>query len=279
MNYWEFNFRVSPKMPWADILMAELAELGFDSFVESEDGLLAYIPEQDCSDELLEKSEFLQNKPQEVEFSFQKQFIPAQNWNATWESSFEPVQVGEDLVIVAPFHQDYPKTKYTIVIEPKMSFGTGHHQTTRLMSKALLELDKMPACVLDMGCGTGVLAILAEKLGAQEITGIDIEEWAYENAIENAERNDCSRIKILHGDSHLIRGAQFDLIIANINKNVLLADMEQYSKCLTENGLLFLSGFFVSDNENLLDCAKKYNLAPIKSYSDEQWSCLVLKKF
>jgi ribosomal protein L11 methyltransferase len=278
MNYWEFDFTLAPRIPWADIVVAQLAEIGFDSFVETELGVKAYISEnelvQEQVDELL--SEFKNNN--EVALSFEQNFIPVQNWNATWERSFDPVYVGNDLSIVAPFHKDPLKTKIQITIEPKMSFGTGHHQTTRLMSRALLDLEKVPSRVLDMGSGTGVLAILAEKLGAKNIVAIDIEDWAYENALENAARNACQNIEVLLGDSKLLDGKEFDLILANINKNVLLSDMSVYTKSLNAKGLLFLSGFFTSDDEILVDCAKKTNLALVKSYSEENWSCLIFEK-
>lgn len=277
MNYWEFDFTVTPKAPWSDILVAQLAEIGFDSFVDSDYGVKAYIQELTFDAAEFEVIMQMHQDLEEVKISYEQHFIPMQNWNATWESSFDPVYVGEDLAIIAPFHQDIKRTKLRITIEPKMSFGTGHHQTTRLMSRALLDLEKVPSRVLDMGSGTGVLAILAEKLGAKHIEAIDIEAWAYENALENAERNDCKHIEVLLGDVNLIQGKSFDLILANINKNVLLSDMNMYAKSLNANGLLFLSGFFTSDEKNLVDCAKKTNLALVKSYSEENWSCLIFK--
>lgn len=278
MNYWELSFKVEPKQPWVEILIAELAEVGFESFTESDDGVQAYIQENDWNEETFQEIELINNPPSEVLISFAKSFIPVQNWNASWESSFEPVQLGDDLIIAAPFHQNLPQTRFKIIIEPKMSFGTGHHQTTKLMSKALMELQVLPSLVLDMGCGTGVLAILAEKLGAKEILAIDVEEWAYENSLENVERNDCTQIEVLHGDARLIQNRHFNLILANINKNVLLSDMETYANCLNVSGILILSGFFDSDNEILVGNAEKFNLALLKAYSDENWSCLMFEK-
>jgi ribosomal protein L11 methyltransferase len=159
-----------------------------------------------------------------------------------------------------------------------MSFGTGHHQTTRLMSQALFDLELIPKNVLDMGCGTGVLAILAEQLGAQQVLAVDVELWAYENSIENAQRNGCTNIEVQHGDVSNIIGKSFDLILANINKNVLKADMQCYADCLVDGGRLFLSGFFTSDNEELISIAKNCNLALDKSFQDENWSCLTFVK-
>jgi len=275
MNYWEFDFIVEPKVPWSDILVAELSEIGFESFVETESGVKAYVSENEYVESQFLSLYLIQDPPEEVNISFQKQFIPAQNWNATWERSFDPVFVGNKLAIVAPFHENIPQTKYKVTIEPKMSFGTGHHQTTRLISNAMMELESMPSSVLDMGSGTGVLAILAELLGADKIIAIDIESWAYENAIENVERNNCNKIEVFLGNVDLIQPYNFDLILANINKNVLIKDMELYADSLNAKGLLMLSGFFTSDNDILVDCAKKFNLALVKTYSEDNWSCLV----
>jgi len=278
MNYIEVSFELSPKTPWSDILTAFLAELGFESFVDTEAGFQAYIQEDLFDPEALKNLDVIANPPEELTLKYLVKTIEAQNWNATWESSFEPVIIDDDLAIVAPFHTEFPFTKYTIVIEPKMSFGTGHHQTTRLMSKALFELESVPERVLDMGCGTGVLAILAEKLGAKSLLAIDVEQWAFENTLENAERNACQNISAEHGDVTNIIGLEFDLILANINKNVLKADMHHYAACLPRGGRLFLSGFFTSDNDELLGIAKKCNLALDKSYQEESWSCLTLMK-
>lgn len=278
MNYIEVAFRLKPKAPWAEILIAYLAELGFESFVDSEDGFLAYIQEAEFDKEAFESLDLIANPAVDVEIHFEIKSIAAQNWNATWESAFEPVIISDSLAIVAPFHTEFPATKHTIIIEPKMSFGTGHHQTTRLMSNAMFNLDAMPERVLDMGCGTGVLAILAEKLGAKQVLGVDVELWAYENSIENAARNACSNIALEHGDVQNIIGQRFDLILANINKNVLKADIQHYADCLNVQGRLFLSGFFTSDNDELLSIAKNCNLALNKAYNEDNWSCLTLLK-
>jgi ribosomal protein L11 methyltransferase len=278
MNYFEITFEISPKAPWSDILTAYLAEIGFESFVETESGFQAYIQADLFDENELKSIEILNNPPDGLTLNFDIKHIEAQNWNASWESSFEPVIIGQDLAIVAPFHHDFSATKYVIVIEPKMSFGTGHHQTTRLMSQALFDLELIPKNVLDMGCGTGVLAILAEQLGAQQVLAVDVEIWAYENSIENAQRNGCANIEVQHGDVSNIIGKSFDLILANINKNVLKADMQCYADSLVYGGRLFLSGFFTSDNEELISIAKNCNLALDKSFQDENWSCLTFVK-
>lgn len=278
MNYWEFSFNLKPRQPWSEVLVAELGELGFDSFVDTDLGVKAYVAEDVYEEENVHDLIHEYMNRDELELTFEKQFIPEQNWNAAWESSFEPVRVGNELLIVAPFHHIEQPAKYTIIIEPKMSFGTGHHHTTRLMAQSLLNFEDLPGNILDMGCGTGVLAILAEKLGAKNIIAIDIEDWAYENAVENTERNGCTAIQVLKGDARLLEGKTFDMILANINKNVLIQDLNVYAACLNVNGLLILSGFFSSDNQILVDSAKKTNLALINAMSEENWSCLHFKK-
>jgi ribosomal protein L11 methyltransferase len=278
MNYWEISLILKPREPWSEVLVAELSELGFDSFVETDFGVNGYIAEDVYDEEKVSHLIQRYENRDELELTFNKQFIPEENWNAAWERSFEPVRIGNELLIVAPFHKIENTAKHLIIIEPKMSFGTGHHHTTRLMAQSLLNFEALPSNILDMGCGTGILAILAEKLGAKHITAIDIEDWAYENAIENIERNGCSAIEVLKGDAHLLEGKTFDMILANINKNVLLNDMNVYASCLNVNGILILSGFFTSDNPILVDSAKKTNLALLKVISEENWSCLHFKK-
>jgi len=278
MNYIEITFDLQPKAPWSEILTAYLSELDFESFVDTERGFSAYIKEDLFDQVLFDELPLISVSPNDVKLSYKKRTIPAQNWNASWESSFDPVIIGGELAIVAPFHTHVQATQLKIIIEPKMSFGTGHHQTTRLMSKALLDFKEIPKRVLDMGCGTGVLAILAEQLGAAQILAVDVEEWAVENAIENTRRNNCQHITVELGNSANISGKSFDLILANINKNVLKADILNYSSCLESNGKLMLSGFFTSDNSELLELAENCNLALLKNYSEDNWSCLLLVK-
>jgi len=275
MHYLEFDFALEPLSPGSDILKAYLADIGFDSFVDSDHGFQAYIPHKEFNEPSFLALDIINEQSEIVKCSYSKKIIEAQNWNATWEASFEPVLLGDDLVIVAPFHREYPKAKHTIIIEPKMSFGTGHHQTTKLMSLALMNLSHTPKRVLDMGCGTGVLAILAEKLGSTEILAIDIEEWAYDNTVENAERNACNNIYAQHGDIDLLQEQKpFDLILANINKNVLSAHLARYADVMQSSGLLLLSGFFVSDSDELLESANNVGFDFIELTSCEQWCCL-----
>lgn len=278
MDYLELTISISPHDPWTEILTAELAELGFDSFVETEEGVQAYGAIMNINlDEVVKKS-LLSNHNEEIQMHYESKIIPHQNWNAQWESDFHPVEVENHLTILAPFHSKNDRKGMIVEIQPQMSFGTGHHQTTWLMSKALFELDQMADDVLDMGTGTGVLAIIAEKLGAKSILAIDIEDWSVINAEENAVRNKCVVIETKCGDVDLIQGKQFGLIIANINKNVLKSHIESYSKSLEQNGVLLLSGFFDSDVEELVTYASQYSLKINKIFSKETWAALQLVK-
>ena len=205
-----------------EILVAELGALGFESFSETPSRLSAYIQAQDWNEGMLEEVQILNSD--EVDFEIDKEQIEQVNWNERWEKNFNPIQIQGKVSVRAPFHED-PQLKYDIVIEPKMSFGTGHHETTHLMIEHLLELELEGKSVLDMGCGTGILAIFSEMRGASTIDAIDVDPWCYENSIENASRNNCNGIRVFQGDASLLNGKQYDLIIANINRNILLTDM------------------------------------------------------
>ena len=278
MDYLELTISIMPRNPWAEILTAELADLGFESFVDTEDGIQAYGLLKNIELESVVKKSSLSSENEGVHFEFTQKVIPHQNWNAVWESDFHPVEVEEYLTIIAPFHSKENLKGMIVEIQPQMSFGTGHHQTTWLMSKALFELDRMPESVLDMGTGTGVLAIIAEKLGAKALVGIDIEDWTVINARENIERNACKSIEIMCGDVDLIEGRKFGLIIANINKNVLKSHIESYSRALKFGGILLLSGFFDSDVDELITFSNAHDLKMNKIYSKESWAGIQLIK-
>lgn len=278
MDYLELSITVTPRDPWTEILTVELAELGFDSFVETEEGVLAYGAVSNVNMDTIVSETLIANKSDEYKIDFTEKVIPHQNWNAVWESDFHPVEVKDYLTIVAPFHSKEDKKGMIIEIQPQMSFGTGHHQTTWLMANALFELESMPSNILDMGSGTGVLAIIAEKLGAKEILAIDIEDWSVENAIENAERNQCKNIDVKCGNVDLLINQKFGLIIANINKNVLTSHMEQYALSLEKEGILLLSGFFESDVADLVNFASQFGLEKIEVYSKETWAGIKLIK-
>ena len=263
--------------PWNEVAIAALSELGFDSFVEYESGVEAYIDENKFDENRLNEGILLEiSQKIKTEKTIEK--IPFQNWNAVWESDFHPVFVEDKLTILAPFHDHSLALGLPIIIQPQMSFGTGHHQTTWMMSKILLEMNNIPSRVLDMGTGTGVLAILAEKLGAKDVLAIDIEPWSVDNTIENAQRNNCENIKALCGDIDLIDVYKFDLILANINKNILKSHMEQYAKALESNSKLVLSGFFDTDSEELINYAKQYGLIFDSKIEKETWAALILVK-
>lgn len=242
--YIGYDFIVSLPQPATEILIAELGYVGFDSFVENEKGVTAYIQKDKWNAFILDDINILSSKEFEITFEFNE--IEQTNWNEEWEKNFKPIVVDNQVTVRAPFH-DKPTTKYDLVIEPKMSFGTGHHETTYMMIQHILKNDFKNKSVLDMGCGTGVLAILAEKVGANELDAIDIDNWSYVNSLENVERNDCEKVSVYEGDVNLLDGNNYDIIIANINRNILLADIPRYTKCLNKNGTLFLSGFYKED--------------------------------
>jgi ribosomal protein L11 methyltransferase len=252
-----------------EILVAELGAIGFESFTETENGgLSAYIQVEDWADNMLDSVQILSSD--EVEFEIEKEAIEQVNWNAEWENNFEPIEVNGRVSIRAPFHDDR-KLEYNIVIEPKMSFGTGHHETTHLMIEHLLEVDLLGKTVLDMGCGTGILAIFSEMRGAKDVEAIDIDAWCYENSLENAEKNGCFNVRVFHGDAGLLEGQKFDVIIANINRNILLNDMSSYVKSLNPEGILLLSGFYVEDIEKIGQCATELGLKLLSQKERNRW--------
>jgi ribosomal protein L11 methyltransferase len=275
MNYIEYDFKINPLEPATEILIAELGEVGFESFVENEEGVLAYIQQGYWNENVLEDIHILQSD--EFEINFTSKLIEQVNWNEEWEKNFNPLQVDGLVSIRAPFHSN-PNLKFDIVIEPKMSFGTGHHETTHMMIQHLLEVDLQGKKVLDMGSGTGILAIFAEMRGANPIDAIDIDEWCFENSIENLERNNCEHISVYQGDVALLKDKNYDVIIANINRNVLLADMQQYAACLNDKGTLLLSGFYTEDIPVLEVQTVKNGLKILTQKERNNWASLKLVK-
>ena len=242
--YIGYYFTVKPLQPATEILIAELGYAGFESFVETETGVTAYIQKEEWKENILQDIYVLTSDEFEISYTFDE--IEQVNWNSEWEKNFNPIIVDNLCSVRAPFH-DKPDTQYDIIIEPKMSFGTGHHETTHMMLQHIMANDFQGKSVLDMGCGTAVLAILAEMKGANPIDAIDIDNWCYLNSIENAERNNAKNITVYEGDASLLVNKKYDTIIANINRNILLNDINTYAKCLNENGSLFLSGFYEAD--------------------------------
>ncbi len=275
MNYIEYNFTIQPLEPATEILIAELGEVGFESFVENETGLLAYIQQDQWHEQLLEGIQILASD--EFEISYSHNIIEQVNWNEEWEKNFSPIEVDGLVSIRAPFHPN-PNLKFDIVIEPKMSFGTGHHETTYMMIQHLLEVDLQDKKVLDMGSGTGILAIFAEMRGAKYLDAVDIDEWCFENSIENLERNFCTNISVYQGDVTFLENRKYDVIIANINRNVLLADMHQYAACLSSGGVLLLSGFYTEDIPILEAETSKYGLNIVSQKVRNNWASLKLIK-
>ena len=243
MDYIETKFAPVADEEQKQILIALLADKGFESFIEEENALIAYIPSELFAEEHFKDLPGLLMS----EINIQWKKIEDQNWNAVWESNYSPVLIEGRCFIRAPFHEPHNDVALEVVIEPKMSFGTAHHETTGLMISYLLEYDLNGKAVLDMGCGTGVLGIIANKRGAASVIGIDNDSWAYNNAMENVTNNHVNEMQVILGDANDIPEKKFDLIIANINRNILLGDLPAYSKALKKNGTLIMSGFYLND--------------------------------
>jgi ribosomal protein L11 methyltransferase len=252
------------------MLIAQLGYVGFESFVEQDYGVTAYIQKQEWNSKILEDVFMLNSN--EFNITFEHNEIAQTNWNEEWEKNFNPIQVDDLVSIRAPFHTN-PSLQFDIVIEPKMSFGTGHHETTHMMVQHLLALDLDTKKVLDMGCGTGILAIFAEMKGAKPIDAIDIDSWCYENSLENIQRNNCNHITVYEGDASLLK-EKYDVIIANINRNILLSDIKTYTDCLNENGVLLLSGFYKEDIAIIEDEVTKHGLTFETMIQNNNWVAL-----
>lgn len=266
--YIEYNFKITPQQPASDILIAELGEVGFESFVENEEGILAYIQKEDWNSEILSSIQVLDNSLFAIDYIFKE--VEQENWNATWEKNFNPIQVGDRCVVRAPFHEK-PEVEFDIVIEPKMSFGTGHHETTHMMLQFILNTDFKDKSVLDMGSGTGVLAIFTAMKGAAHIDAIDIDNWCYLNAQENVRRNNCEHINVYEGDSSLLGKIAYDVILANINRNILVENIPVYIKSLNKNGSLFLSGFYENDIPIISKICANCGLKLEKKFQRNDW--------
>ena len=282
MDYIAVHIKIEPfSEEWAEIVEAEVADLGFDSFTIDEPFLHAYIPLEQFSEPNL-KTVLGGIESGECRLSHTVELVKEQNWNAAWESDFEPVVVGGEVTIKAKYHKDLPRTRYNIVIDPQMSFGSGHHQTTTMMVEALLENRKeiKGKALLDMGTGTGILAIVAAKLGAAPVHAVDIDPTCVRSAQANARRNRVPhKIRIVRGDALVLLRGQYDYILANINRNILLADMDSYVRALKpQGGTILLSGFYTADIPMLLETAGRLGLQEVSRRSRDDWALLVLKK-
>ncbi len=269
MDYIEVNFKIEMNSPEMEILMAQLGEIGFDSFMESDNGLLAYIPVDVFNESQL--SSLVKPNQGQSAVDYNIKTIKEKNWNEVWESNYDPVNIKDLVYIRAPFHDKKPTFKYEILVDPKMSFGTAHHETTSLMIEMMLDENIVGKKVLDMGCGTGILAILAEMMGASEIEAIDNDEWAYLNSKENIEKNNCEKIYVQMGDASLLKSVGYEYILANINRNVLLVDIATYATHMVKNGILLLSGFYTEDLDLIESSASKSNLNLIRKKVKNNW--------
>jgi ribosomal protein L11 methyltransferase len=276
MEYTEFDIRLNEVNPYADILVARLNEIEFESYSEVEGGIRAYVQtkllDTDAAKEILSEI----SKLTKVSFKINK--VEQKNWNAEWESNYSPVVINDSCVIRAHFHNNFPALKYEIIITPKMSFGTGHHQTTLLMVNEMFNLDLKDKFILDMGSGTGVLAILASKLGARHLIAIDSDEWAFKNAKENSQLNNISNINFIHGDINDIGHTKFDVVLANISRNVILNDIEIYVDQMKDDGEILLSGFLKEDIPLILEKTGQLGLELVVVKNKDKWQMLHLRR-
>lgn len=262
MKYLEFNFQTNPCTETVnDVLSAVLGDAGFDSFLENEGGITAYIL-KDVFDEIILEDTLKCFPIENTEITYTWKEAEDKNWNEEWEKNyFQPIIINDECVIHSTFHKDIPSMKYDILINPQMAFGTGHHETTSLIIAELLNSELENKSVLDMGCGTSILAILARMKGAKPITAIDIDTWCVENSRENIALNKVTDIEVELGDAGILKGrGPFDVVIANINRNILLADMKYYVQCMNPGAELYMSGFYVQDIPLIMEEATKHHL-------------------
>ena len=278
MDYIEVKLTIQPQKEYLyDLLSGFLAEIGFESFEKKKDSILAYIPENVYNSSVLEALIADFSYAENITYSLKS--IAQINWNEEWEKYFfEPILIGNECLVHSSFHKNLPKAKYEIIIDPKMAFGTGHHETTSLMIEEILSTDFKNKKVLDMGCGTAVLAILAAKKGAQSVLAVDIDDWCVENSLENIQKNNTPEIEVLLGDASLLNGKKFDIILAKIIRNILQKDMATYAACLEEGGTLYMSGFYQEDIPILEKEAKKHGLKLASNKEKNRWSLMHLFK-
>ena len=271
MEYTKTSWKIDPDSEInREILVANLGNIGYESFTETIEYIEAYIVSRDFSQEAL--SDLFPEDFTLFKSSYTYEIIPDQNWNEVWEKNyFQPLMIADRCLIRAPFHTDYPKAEYELIIEPAMAFGTGNHETTSLMISAILNQDLIGKSVLDMGCGTGILSILASQRGAESITGIDIDRWAINSTIENAAKNGIKNLQIIEGGVEAIPEKAFDIIYANIQRNILLKDMPGYINALKTGGELIMSGFYISDLESIKSRAEELGMQFLRSDQNNTW--------
>lgn len=275
MNSTEVTFVIEPYSEnISDLLMAELGKIGYDGFAYTDNGFQAYIPAKDFNAQAIGQLEILSFLADKYRITYTDREIAARDWNKVWEENFTPITVDHRISVRAGFHDPIPGIEYEIIIEPKMSFGTGHHSTTALMLATILDrVEQIKGKrVLDMGCGTGILSIMAAKAGAKEVVGIDIDEWAFQNAMENIKNNGIGEVTIRIGDATLLGDERpFDVILANINRNILLNDMHHYTSRLNAGGVLIMSGFYLQDLPLIREKAETLGLRYEDYKEDNNW--------
>lgn len=281
MNYISVGIELIPfDENFAEEIIAEIGDLGYESFEIDNPFLRAYIPEENYSERDLKLALSFFDNRRGFTIKSIANFVKEQNWNAVWESNFSPIQVGGLCTVKASFHKNLPKTRYTITIDPKMAFGTGHHQTTSLMMETMLNEQFKGKTVLDMGCGTGILSILAVKMGADNpVHAIDIDPVATASAVENSRKNRTgTKLRVLTGDASLLQKDRYDIVLANINRNIIIADISTYSFSLKRGGIVILSGFYTRDIAKILEEASKSGLKEVERANRDDWAVLKLKK-
>jgi ribosomal protein L11 methyltransferase len=276
MEYIEVDIEIEKSEVFSDIVVARLNEIEFETFLENDNGVRCYIQAT-----LFDKKKLdieLDKIKQYTKLNFNINHVAQKNWNEEWEKNFKPVQINSHCLIRSEFHNNSGNFKDEIIITPKMSFGTGHHETTFLMINELYNLDLNDKSILDMGSGTGVLSIVASKNGAKQVVGIDIDEWAFQNSIDNAKLNNTENISFLHGDIKLIENQDFDIILANINRNIIEKDIEEYYNLLSDKGDLLISGFLVEDVDFIINLSINNRFNVINKKNKGQWSIVHLRK-
>ncbi len=277
MNYTELNLQLNPLELFGEMLTYQLGEVGFEMFEDTPQGFKAYIQTANFNnDAVLEIIEGIKEMNCEVTYSIQD--IPWQNWNAEWEKNYQPEIIGNKIYVRAEFHDANPSYPHEIIVQPRMAFGTGHHPTTSQVMEAMLDIDFKNKSLLDMGCGTGILAILGMQLGASSAYAIDYDPNSVDNSIENAQRNGYPQIEVALGSSELLKGKSYDIILANINRNIILNDLDKYAASLNAGGLLITSGYYTSDLSVIKNKATEYHIDYLQHTSQNDWCCATFKK-